>query len=181
MILYCKSLKRNTCLITLILHMLLVYYHNIKTKIKLSEGDFCIYKLSYEDNDKLIINIQARSEEPEKDIFSLVVSNDNNVVYQATSVNSVNHILDIINTKEFEICFKPVYEDIVNLDYEINTSYEIGEYKLIAQKQQFENVSKDLDVLQGLLNSTTSDILNLSNKKHTHTVSKKINLIINYI
>ena len=145
---------------------------NIKTKIKLSDGDFCIFKPVYEQVDKLIIKIDAKSEEPDKDIFTLIVNSRNNLVLQLTSVNSVDKVLDNIVNGEYEICFKPAYESELNLDYQINSEHEIGEYKDIAEKKQFEEVGKDLDKLSDLVNTTINDVQILTNKKYKHMLSK---------
>lgn len=157
----------------LFLNIILFYQTlSFKTKIGLDSGDFCLYKQIYRRDDNLVINVDLQPEDPDKASINLAVYLNDEEILMKSSLIKIRESIPIKNMAEYKICFKPIFKELISIEYSVNSKIEVGELNEIANKQAFDDVVKDLDELQDVVNKNKKAVEELSQKKSAHTKCK---------
>lgn len=144
----------------------------LKTKLTLSTGDLCLQKPVHHLGQQLYITAIVKSDAELKNLVSMVVEYQNRNIFNINSVSQINEILNTSSVGDHKICFKPIFEDPITIEYEINTDVEQLEMRKVADKKAFEDVKQDLDILKEQTDNLSDSIRVIGRERFEHFKSK---------
>ncbi len=164
---------------SIILSIILSTTIQLRTTINIKENNFCLYKKIFEGNKFFYIktNVKQEIEETFINIYvDMERENENTNTYE--NIKAISQIKDheeqisLNNPGMYRVCFVPISEGEVSIEYEIHTEVEQLKLKKLADKKSFEEVKTDLVNLKETSGKLDSKIKEIFTKRYKHYLGK---------
>lgn len=159
--------------------IILTTTRQLRTTINIKENNFCLYKKIFEGNKFFYIKTNVK-QDVEDTFINIYVEmereKENNNTFE--NIKAISQIKDheeqisLNNPGMYRVCFVPISEGEVSIEYEIHTELEQLKFKKLADKKLFEEVKTDLVNLKEISEKLDSKIKEIFTKRYKHYLGK---------
>lgn len=164
---------------SIVMSIILTTTRQLRTTINIKENNFCLYKKIFEGNKFFYIKTNVK-QDVEDTFINIYVEmereKENNNTFE--NIKAISQIKDheeqisLNNPGMYRVCFVPISEGEVSIEYEIHTELEQLKLKKLADKKLFEEVKTDLVNLKEISEKLDSKIKEIFTKRYKHYLGK---------
>jgi len=151
----------------------------LRTTINMKENNFCLYKKMFQLNKFFYIKINVKQENEEA-LINIYIDFEEEIddTFKYVNIKTISQIKDheeeisLNNRGQYRVCFVPITEGDVLIEYEIHTEIEQLKLKKLADKKSFEDVKLDLISLKEISEKLDSKIKDIFTKRYKHYLGK---------